>query len=83
MAPAARDAQAGAAGRIFGDDEAFQRAQFLAALGVVLLDVPGVPGARLILRIDPELGAASGERFAPAGFVKEAGDRAVLAEFDA
>ena len=57
-------------------------APFLAARGVILFDVPGVPGARLVLRIEPELVAAPGERLALRGFVDEAGDRPVVADLD-
>jgi len=70
-------------GGVLVDGEAFQRAQLLAALKIVLLDVPGVPGARLVLRVDPELIAAPRERFAPRRLMDEAGDRSVLSDLDA
>ena len=60
----------------------FDAAPFLAALGVILFDVPGVPGARLVLRIEPQLIAAPGERLALRRFVDEAGDRPVVADLD-
>ena len=64
------------------DLEAFEIADLLAAQTVILVDVPGVPGSRLVLGIGPELVGATRERLAPVGFVNEARDRPVLAEFD-
>ena len=60
--------------------DALERGQLLAALGVVLLDVPGVPVARLVDGIDPELVAGAGQRLAAGRLVDEAGDRAVGAD---
>ena len=64
------------------DLEAFDVADLLAARGVILVDVPGVPVARLVLGIGPELVAATRQRLAPGRLVDEARDRPVVAEFD-
>ena len=77
VAPAPADAKAGIMRAGGGDFQALQRGDFLAALRVILLDVPCVPVARLVLRVDPELIAAPVQRLAPARLVDEARDRSV------
>ena len=57
--------------------DAVERRQLLAALGIVLVNVPGVPAARLVDRIDPELVAGTRQRFAAARLVEDALERAV------
>ena len=56
---------------------------FLAARLIVLVDVPGVPVARLVLRIDPELIAAARRAPRVRCLLDEAGDRAVVADLGA
>ena len=53
------------------DLQALDIDDFLAALRVILVDVPGVPVARLVLGIGPELIAAPRQRLAPARLVDE------------
>ena len=62
------------------DRDALDLGQFLAVRRVVVLDVPGVPVARLVHGISDELVAAAGQRLAAGALVDEAGDRAVLAD---
>jgi len=64
------------------DLEAFDVADLFAALGVVLVEFPSVPFARLVLPIGPELIAASRQSLATGGFVLEALDRTVAANDD-
>ena len=61
----AHHADGGAMRAALDELDALERGELLAALGVVVLDVPGVPVARLVDRIGPELVAAA--RPAPRG----------------
>ena len=55
-------------------------AKFLAASSDILVDVPGVPFARLVLGIDPELVAAARQRLTSGAFFDQTGDGAVVAD---
>src|SRR5271155_4320733 len=80
MTPAPAHPQRRVVRAVRGNGEALQLGDFLAALLVVLIDVPGVPAARLVLAVDPELIAATRQRLAPCGLVYETRDRSVLRE---
>src|SRR5690606_33291193 len=74
------DGDGGAVRAVGGDMHLAYLRELDAVSRVVVLDVPGVPVARLVRRIDPELIAAAGKGFASRGLVHEAQDGAVLAD---
>lgn len=61
------DAEPRAVRSALDDFDALDLAQFLAARRIVLFEVPGVPVARFVLRIDPELIAAPASASRPVG----------------
>src|SRR6185312_5819179 len=56
---------------------AVEGGELLATLGIVALDVPGIPVARLVDRIHPELVATAVERLAARRLVDKARDTAI------
>jgi hypothetical protein len=74
---AADDPDRGARRAGVGDGDALDIGDGFAALGIILLDIPGVPIARLVDGIGKELIARTGQRFAAARLVKERRERAV------